>query len=52
MKTVSSINDVAGIEKIRVHLKLWQAEHPGKPPQEHIYGDMIDYQPFDDILGT
>jgi len=31
------------IEKILKHLKLWQVEHPGKPPPESNLGDMIKY---------
>lgn len=48
MKIVSFINDAAVIEKILKHLQLWKAEHPGKPPPESIYEDMIEYLPFDD----
>jgi hypothetical protein len=47
IKIISFIKDAPGIEKILKHLKLWQAEHPGKPPPDNIDEDMIDYQPFD-----
>ncbi len=43
MKIVSFIDDAPVIEKILKHLRLWQAEHPGKPPP-----DTIEYLPFDD----
>ncbi|MCK4621734.1 MAG: hypothetical protein KAT62_05905 [Desulfuromonadales bacterium] len=48
MKIVSFINDAPVIEKILKQLRLRHTEHPGKPPPESIYEDMVDYQPFDD----
>lgn len=33
------------------HLQLRQTEHPGKPPPESLYKDMVDYLPFDDGWG-
>ncbi|MCK4621969.1 MAG: hypothetical protein KAT62_07100 [Desulfuromonadales bacterium] len=48
MKIVSFINDAPIIEKILKYLRLWHMEHPGKPPPETIYEDMVDYLPFDD----
>lgn len=48
MKIVSFINDASVIEKILKHLRLWQAEHPGNPPPETLYEEMIEYLPFDD----
>ena len=51
MKIVSFINEASVIRKILEHLQLWKAEHPGKPPPESLYRDMIDYLPFDDGWG-
>ena len=36
------------IEKILKHLHLWRADHPGQPPPDGLYEEMIDDQPFDD----
>ncbi|WP_321532196.1 hypothetical protein [uncultured Desulfuromonas sp.] len=47
MKIVSFINEAPVIEKILKHLHLWRADHPGKPPPDNLYENMIDYQPFD-----
>ncbi|WP_303720831.1 transposase [Malonomonas rubra] len=48
MKIVSFIKDTPVIEKILKHLQLWRTEHPGKPPPDELYEEMIEYQPFDD----
>jgi hypothetical protein len=52
MKIVSFINEAPVIEKILKHLQLWRTEHPGKPPPDNLFEEMIDYQPFDDGWGN
>ncbi len=52
MKIVSFINDAPVIEKILKHLRLWQIEHPGKPPPEKGYEEMIEYQLIDGGWGS
>ena len=42
MKIVSFINEAPVIRKMLEHLQLWKTEHPGKPPPESLYKDMID----------
>ena len=42
MKIISFIKEAPVIEKILKHLQSWQTEHPGKPPPDNIYKEMID----------
>ncbi len=48
MEIVSFINDALIFKETLKHLRLWQVEHPGKPPPDNLFEEMIEYQPFDD----